>query len=134
MKNYTHLLDIFFFLIIFGRKLVFYKTDKYLIYNNKKGGIFYFPAFFIIFQKRCFFSLLHKRFQQFSQIADEHTYRNCQQYNTEQFTQHIHKRFPENLLDQKCITQNQIHDNDIQHQRDENIGQAIQKLATTIKL
>ena len=126
MKNYTHLLDIFFFLIIFGRKLVFYKTDKYLIYNNKKGGIFYFPAFFIIFQKRCFFSLLHKRFQQFSQIADEHTYRNCQQYNTEQFTQHIHKRFPENLLDQKCITQNQIHDNDIQHQRDENIGQALQ--------
>ena len=34
MKNYTHLLDIFFFLIIFGRKLVFYKTDKYLIYNK----------------------------------------------------------------------------------------------------
>lgn len=120
-------MEFYFFLIIFERNLVFKKTPFHHHIDNvrKQAGDISRPVF--VFQTEHGALLLgSKRFEQLGEVADKHTHRNGQQDDAEQFTQHIDKRLAEDFLDQEGIAQHEVDDDDVQHQRDENIGQAIQ--------
>lgn len=120
-------MEFYFFLVIFERNLVFKKTPFHHHIDNvqKQAGDISRPVF--VFQTEHGALLLgSKRFEQLGEVADKHTHRNGQQDDAEQFTQHIDKRLAEDFLDQEGIAQHEVDDDDVQHQRDENIGQAIQ--------
>ena len=65
--------------------------------------------------------------QQFRDVAHEHTHGNRQQNDAEKFAQHIYERLAANALHYGGITQHEIDDNDVQHQSDEDIRQAVQR-------
>ena len=116
-----------FFLLFLSEIWCLRKPRFSIILTTSKNRPETFSGLFLFFQTGPGVLLLgSKRFEQLGEVADKHTHRNGQQDDAEQFTHHIDKRLAEDFLDQEGIAQHEVDDDDVQHQRDENIGQAIQ--------
>ena len=118
----------FTFFLLFLSEIWYLRKPRFsIILTTSKNRPETYSGLFLFFQTGPGVLLLgSKRFEQLGEVADKHAHRNGQQNDAEQFTQHIDKRLAEDFLDQEGIAQHEVDDDDVQHQRDENIGQAIQ--------